>query len=208
MKYLKMLALAAVAAMALTAFLGAGSASATVLCKTQMTEGCHAAGWAYPKGTLIDASLEAGTTLRLKDTAGNTLVTCTASTVKGETTNTGSSTETPDGIVSVLTFAPCDSTVHTIKTGILEVHWIPGTDNGTLTSKEAEVTVTIFGVSCGYSTGNGTDVGIATGGSMGTGDFNAIVKKSNGGFLCPETAVWEGAYTITEPAGAFYISTS
>ena len=209
MKYIKMLGLAAVAAMASMAFLGANSASATVLCKTpNLTEGCAASGWDYPKGTVIDASVEAGTTLRLKNTSGTTLMTCTASTVRGETTNTGGSSETVDGNLSVLTFEACDSTIHIVKLGLLEVHWLPGTDNGTLTSKDAEVTITIFGVSGGYSTFNGTDVGIATGGSMGTGDFDAIVKKSNGGFLCPETAVWEGKYTITEPEGPIYISTS
>lgn len=206
MKHFKVIGLAAVAAMALTAFLGAGSASATVLCKTQMTEGCAAAGWDYPIGTVIDASLEAETTLRLKNTSGTTLVTCTASTVKGETTNTGSATETVDGNASVLTFEGCDNPIHLVTPGSFEVHSIVGTDNGTVTANGVTVILTIFGVSCVYTT-DGTHAGVATGGSMGTVDFNTVLKKEVGGFLCPETIIWNGAYTVTSPE-PLYVSTS
>src|SRR5215470_1129708 len=95
MKYVKMLGLAAVAAMGLMAFLGASTASATVACKTQLTANCHSSGWAYPAGTLWDASLEPGSTAILEATSGGTLEdTCTESTVAGKQENTGSSSET------------------------------------------------------------------------------------------------------------------
>ena len=64
MKYVKMLGLAAVAAMALMAFLGASSASATVLCKTHITSGCAAAGWDYAGP--LEASLKPGTSAFLE----------------------------------------------------------------------------------------------------------------------------------------------
>jgi hypothetical protein len=57
MKYLKMLGLAAVAAMALTAVLGASSASAaTFLCKTN----ANPCPEHYPTGTTLSGSLEPG----------------------------------------------------------------------------------------------------------------------------------------------------
>ena len=161
MKYVKVLGLAAVAAMALMAFLGASTASATVLCKTQLTSGCAAAGWAYPSGTLISASLEASATL--ETTGGTPIVTCETGLVEGSTTNAGSSADTVDGNLSKLEFGGCTRTVDVLNKGSLEVHWISGTDNGTVTSKSAEVTInTPFG-NCVYGTAaTGTHIGTIT----------------------------------------------
>jgi hypothetical protein len=203
MKYLKMLGLAAVAAMALTAFLGASSASATVLCKTSLTTGCHAAGWAYPSGTTIDASVESGTKATLETLGGLIRDECSESTVKGSTTTTGSSSETIKGTVETanLSFGGCTATTDVLEGGELEVHWIAGTDNGTLTAKKFQVTVVIGGESCIYGTGTtGTDLGTVTGGSMATIDVSATVTKQAGsGANCTSTSNWTAKYTVTSP---------
>src|SRR5215475_10610476 len=91
MKYLKMLGLAAVAAMALMAFVGAATASATVLCSTN-TSPCPA-GQKWPVGTQIEFTVTQKTTANWEETAGNVLETCTGGKIKGEITNAGSVTE-------------------------------------------------------------------------------------------------------------------
>jgi hypothetical protein len=87
MKRLKALGLAAVAAMALTAFLGAGSASATVLCTTTTT----------PCDSHIDQiefSAKSATSGKEYSTGGTEEATCTGSSFSGNKTVTGSSTTT------------------------------------------------------------------------------------------------------------------
>jgi hypothetical protein len=201
MKYVKMLGVAAVAAMAFMAFLGASSASATVLCATTTTP----CGSVYGVNTEIDASLASGTSAVLRNTSGSIEDTCTTSTTKGVTESSGSSTTTVKGKVKVegetkdLTFGGCEQTTDVLAGGELEIHWISGTHNGTLTAKEFQVTMTLVGVTCTFSAGTGTDLGTVTGGSMATMDVNAVVNKSAGSFLCPSTAVWEAAYTVTNP---------
>lgn len=63
MKSIKMLGLAVVAALALTAVAGATSASAAILCKTN-TYKCSASN-VYPAGTVIEAQLRPGTQFRM-----------------------------------------------------------------------------------------------------------------------------------------------
>jgi hypothetical protein len=205
MKYLKMLGLAAIAALGLMAFLGAGTASATVLCETTVSP-CPA-GWDVAAGTELDFSIEPGTSAVLTDPFGGTIDTCTTGTVKGTTTNTGSATTTVSGHNSVLTFGtvatPCSRTVTVVTAGSLEVHSVAGTDNGTVTSIGATVilhNVPLFG-SCQYSTGTGTDLGTLTGtGTTGGAptfdigaDGTASISSENG---CPK-GTWEGSYVYT-----------
>lgn len=202
MKYLKMLGLAVMAAAALTAIIGASAASATVLC-TETTTPCPAGKKIGPTGDSTDnwihAVLEEKTLAVLSTTANEPLVECEESTVTMESTHTGSATETPDGHVTALTFGKCNHGVNVLAGGKLEVHWIEGTHNGTVTSKEAEVTVSILGVSCTYGSGAGISIGDLTGGTMATMDISTVVQRVAGGFLCPATARWAAKYTVTEP---------
>ena len=101
MKYVKTLSLAAVAAAALMAFVGASTASATVLCKTPGTGSptgtvCPA-GEAYPKETEVHAVSEGNVVL----TTGSefTEITCKKGTVIGKAGDEGSATETVTGSV-------------------------------------------------------------------------------------------------------------
>jgi len=218
MKYVKMLGLAAVAAAALMALVGASSASATVLCQTTPVAngaGTEKAtcpeGWAYPKETVIHGVLDPEQHATLTDGEGNKVITCKKSTVKGKTANEGAANETVTGAIEVLTFEECTSpflgntacTVTTVKGGTLELHWIVDTENGTLTSNGAEVTTncgSIFGtIHCIFTTAK-TDVGVLTGGNPATLDAesNKIPQVATNG-LCPAEAKWDAKYEITEP---------
>ena len=202
MKYVKMLGLAAVAAAALTAFVGAGTASATVLCKEGITTGCASAGKAYPAGTTVEASLEGSAEL----VAGGFIEdTCTGSTIKGTTSTAGSSTTTVSGNATSLTWSNCTFPTTTTKLGSLEIHWISGTDNGTLTASGFEVTIhQLFG-DCVYSSGANNDLGTVKGGNPATIAIKTSVT-GGGAFGCPSTATWTAAYTVTAPKPLFVSS--
>jgi len=192
-----MLGLAAVAAVALTAFLGAGSASAQTLYK--YTTPSPNDGMAA--GTEIIATLGSGTSALLKDTLGGVNDTCTGSEVRGKiATNT---TTDAGGAISSLTFTGCSHTTDVLAPGELEIKNIAGTTNGTVVSKGARVTIksTIFGLSCVANTGTGTTIGTLTGAKSSTAqatmDINGVITLENG---CGDST-WTGSYEVTSPAG-------
>ena len=191
MKYLKILGLAAVAAMAVMAFVGAGTASATVVCKTTASP-CGS------QASELEATLTKGGTASLQ-AEGITLDTCTEGKVKGSITSQGA-TVTASGPVSAanLTWGNCTQTTTTNEGGTLEVHSISGTENGTVTAKGFVVTVnTIFG-SCTYGFGTtAKDLGTLVGGAPATLAIEASVPRISG--PCPATATWKANYTVTSP---------
>lgn len=203
MRNLKILGLAAVAAMALMAFFGASTASALTFCKTvpNANNECPA-GWHYGIGTTVHETQKAGTTAVLETTAGEVLITCTTSTFKSHTTTTGGLNQPVRGILTAEIWGspttPCTVTVDTISLGEFEVNATSG-GNGTLVGSGTKVTANIFGVSCVYGTGTGTTLGTMTGGEPATADVNAVINKQEGGFLCPSTTKWTGTYVMTEP---------
>jgi hypothetical protein len=206
MKYVKMLGLAAIAAAALMAFVGASSASATVLCNVEGTGSptgttCPA-GHAYGAGTKIEGANSGVVKL---DTTFKT-VECNKSTISGEISGEGSATETVTGPEGTLTFTECNCTVNVLKAGKLEIHWISGTHNGTLTSNESEVTVTcstIFGsVHCIYVTENdsiGDLTASATQTSAAIFHSTAVIKRKATNSLCSEESTWTATYSLSSP---------
>ncbi|HEX5525562.1 MAG TPA: hypothetical protein VFX44_00015 [Solirubrobacterales bacterium] len=209
MKYLKILGLAAIAAAALMAF--AGSASATTLTCTEPA----GTKVTCPKGTLIESSSEGHAVLD-NEALGN--VECN-SKVAGKTSNAGSSTETVSGNIETLTFENCTSAVVVVLAkGTLEIHTeytkeadghetqkTASTNNGTLTSTGAEVTVEKFGFHCIFKT-NGTDLGTVTGssnkgGATATLDISARIPRTGGrsGIFCGESSPWTGSYIVNKP---------
>jgi len=207
MKYVKMLGLAAVAAAALMAFVGASTASATVLCKNGTTT--TTCSEKYGATTTIESKLVTGTKAKLA-TAFKT-VECGKSAVAGKSGDAkegeGSATETVKGAVTTLTFEECNCEVVVLKKGTLEVHSIAGTDNGTVTSNGAEVTVqcneTIFGkVHCIYVTEN-TDLGPLTGGNPAKLKAEASIPRLKTDSLCSEKANWTAEYEVTAPKPLF-----
>jgi hypothetical protein len=206
MKYLKMLGLAAIAAMGLMAFVGAGSASATVLCTTTTTPSCVNSATEvdkYAAGTVIDATLKNGGSATLTSSSGGTIATCTGGTVKGKISNAGSAAATVSGNIESLTWTGCSQTTHTVANGSLEIHHVSGTHNGTVTGNGSQVTVAIFGTSCTYGTGEGTHLGTLTGGTEPILKIATTVSRTAGGFLCPLTAGWDAEYVVTEPHSLF-----
>jgi hypothetical protein len=192
MKSIKTLGAAAMAGIALTAIIAAGTAQATVLGSGETL---------LTAGTTITATLSGSATLTT--TEGTVLDTCTGGEVKGKTTNAGGAAETVKGTVEKtgLTWTRCTEPTSTLAGGSLEIHHITGTTNGTLTGSGFEVTVntTIFG-SCIFTLGAGTTLGTLTGSTSGnaTMDINAVATRKSG--LCPSSAKWVGTYTVTGPS--------
>jgi len=203
MKHLKTLALAAVVAGALMAFIGVGTASATKLCSTTIAT-CPS-GQNVQSGVTLDFSLASGTSASLQETQppegeGGVLDTCKSSTVKGHLTNVGSATETATGPIDELTWGTCTFPTTTTILGKLEVHNISGSSNGTLTADgETRVTInTIFFGTCVYTVPSGNSLGDLTEGKPAIFHANAVAHKVVG-TPCPTTAVWTATYTWTEP---------
>jgi hypothetical protein len=202
MKYLKMLGLAAVAALACTALLGTGSASATVLCKEWKIP-CPK-GQDYEAGTRIEATLESGTTWVAKSTGGTVLSTCTGSTMEGPTTNTGGAFEPVTGNFDGVWFEGCTRATKVIVNGRFEIKYIGPNTFGGLTVKETQVTInTIFG-SCVYGPGEGFFIGTITSakGITPTIDVKVTLPRLSG--PCPSEAVWEASYEITKPHELYF----
>jgi hypothetical protein len=205
MKYLKIIGLAAVAAMALMASAGAGTASAkAVLCESGTTAPC-ATKWSTPKE--LDFSLKSGTSALLQTTEKLTLNTCTESTVKGTLTANPNASGNAEGTISAanLTFGKCTTEgVKTLKGGKLTVTKALGSGNGEVVADEVEVTVPGPFGSCVFGAGNGTVLGTLTEGKASpatptaTLDItNAVVTRISG--LCPASALWTGEYVLTSP---------
>ena len=214
MKYVKILGLAAVATAALMAFVGASPASATVLCKepgTGSTTGTTCPPLkAYSAETEIHAVSEGSTTY----TTGSefTEITCKKSTVSGKTENEGSATETVKFKIEKFFLEECSTpngacTMTTITSGTLEIHWIEGTHNGTITVSGTEITSScnsIFGnIHCIYAA-EGKHLGRLTGGVMSEGKATADIESASVNLLstsglCPSEPKWDTKYEITSP---------
>jgi len=209
MKYLKMLGLAAVAAMAFTAFAGAGTASATggVLCENH-TDHCNSK-WAV--GSHMNFHLKSGTTALLETTGGFFQNTCTGSTVTGKVTNQGSTTVKAAGEVKKewLTWSGCSGSTATITGGTLEITRIlegtSQTGKGTVFASGFVVTSVVEGLHCYFQAGTTNDLGTFTPGANdldGILVINAIVSKidnatHDSNAFCPSTARWTAEYTQT-----------
>jgi hypothetical protein len=195
MKHLKTLCLAAVAAAALIAIAGSGTASATVLCKENLTPCEPAKIW--PKNQAFKSSLEAGTeaVFTFKPPLGTYQIKCQGSTMNGEIVNAGG--EKANVIIELepLTLENCGCPVTVLKDGALSVEHVAGTMNGSLTSANMEVTFQCM-EHCIYGDGK---FGTLTAGAMGTIDVSATMNKIKGGVLCPATATWAASYTVTAP---------
>ena len=188
-----MLGLAAVAAMALMAFVGAGTASADELCTENVTP-CPAG----KRITSIEASLVGSA--KLEDTETNVLDTCTYGIVAGTVTKQGAGVDPIEGDITTLdwgkTGTSCSVPTSTIANGKLTATATSG-GNGTVTGLENQVTInTILFGSCVYGTGTGTTLGTLTGGSPAKLDIKAVVHKVSGA-ICPTTAIWNATYQVT-----------
>jgi hypothetical protein len=186
MKHLKILGLVAVAVVALLAFLGAGSASATVLCKTAVNP-CPE-GERYGTGSLLVATSTHVTFYEANK--------CTESTLSGKTTSNGGSGIPVPLAIEKLSFSTC--TVNTLVTtlGEMKIEWITGTNNGTIKDRLTKGTVSVPPSPCGWQIGfNGEWVTIGTikGGKPATIEMEAPLFGT-----CPFTFIL-GSYTVPAP---------
>jgi hypothetical protein len=197
MNHLKGLAVAAALA-ALMIAVGAGSASATVVCKTS-TSPCSSP---YLKGTLFKGTLTPGTTAVFK--AGFATIECTQGQGSIETTSNGSATETVKGLTKTLSFGGCNATLNVLKTGAGEIHWTSKT-NGTFTAEGMEVTASTLGVDCIYGGNIGSGITL-NGGTKPTITINAKVPLISGGFLCSNPGTMTASLTVTEPTPLYVLA--
>ena len=197
MNYLKGLALAAAMAAVFVVF-GAGTASATVVCKTS-TSPCSSP---YLKGTVFKSILTPGTTAVFK--AGFMTIECTEGSGSVETTTNGSATETVKGVTKTLSFGGCNAEFKVLKTGTGEIHWTSKT-NGTFTAEGMEVTGSALGVDCVY--GGAINSGITlNGGTKPTISINAKVPLISGGFLCANPGTMTASLTVTDPTPLYVLA--
>ncbi len=201
MNYVKLPGLIAVAAMALMALLGVGTASATVLCKT--ATGGEACGEAWKYSGTVKGSLASETSAVSKDTSGNIINTCKGGTAEGSA-SAGGASSTVTGNTTSLSLTSCTTPTKVLKQCEGELHYVSGTSNGTATVKGCEFTTnTVFFGSCVYGVGESTDVGIVEeGGSGSAAKVSKVVSKLSGsGAACPTTTVAEATVVRTAPEG-------
>jgi hypothetical protein len=207
MKYVKILGLAAVAAMALMAFVGASTASAAdVLCENNITTPCSQK--VLPGGIIKAEALDPKLT-------ASTPVTCEKSTVTLEVSNNNGLTN-PTGKVTGLTWTNCIETntgvACTVTTSNLPYHAEVTTPGPNLTVKTggtgnpgAKVVCGGF-LSCTFANEHFT-LGIDSGNPAKVTAVETELKLLSG-FLCPSTAKWDATYVAEAPTSAIYVKTS
>jgi hypothetical protein len=189
MKYLKILGLAAVAAAALMAFAGAGTAAADELC----TEPANAEEMC-PGGPITAVDMTLLGTGVITTTGHVPMATCTGGTRHMEKLHQGTGVSPIISTTQTIRWSGCNTKVETIAGGSAKMERNAG-GGTTLTSIGEEVTLELFGVSCVYGTGLGTDLGeISTSGAI---SFSTTVSKTAGGGLCPSTALWDAEFLMT-----------
>jgi hypothetical protein len=206
MKYLNLLVVAAAVA-ALSAAVGAGTATAeTILC-TESRNPCPAAK-ADGEGTEVKASLVSGTKSKITTSFEN--IECGKSSLTAKVTSTGKAVGAG---VEGLSFEECKTgggfacgAVSTLKKGTLELTQIAGTTNATVRSTGTEMTIscgTIFGtIHCIYKT-EATDLGTLEGGNPAKLKVSTELLRLTTSGLCAEKALWEAEYEVSSPKPLF-----
>lgn len=197
MKYLKMFGLATVAAAAVTAFLGAGSASAIVLC-TKNENPCRKENTI----TTLQATLKASETSALEETSGSAISTCTAVDFDSKVSSNGT---VITGTIPTMDLTNCSPTTDVVKTGEIEIkenaeHEVEVIAKGT------EITVPVLGVSCTYGAGVAANLGHLLTGEPASFVIDTTLNKSAGGILCPSDARWTGGtWPITNHKAVYVV---
>jgi hypothetical protein len=197
MKYLKMIGLAVVAAMALVAFVGASSASAVTLCKAN-EETC-AAGNRYPSGTVIKAHSPEAV---LK---GFATVTCESDVVDETKAETGNPLL---DLITSLTFTNCKGCEKAEAINLpykTELFWTSGTNGSLKVSSDGKGSpganlTNCSGFNCTFVAKGGVATLSVTGGNPAkVTATNVALERTGGSFLCGGTATWNAVYTATSP---------
>jgi hypothetical protein len=205
MKYLKMLGLAAVAALALMAVMGAGTASAKVCSNSGAGASCGTGHGNEYTGAVTATTTEA------KLTSGFINVTC-HSHASGSITNSATGT----GSISELSFTGCvDNFGRTCTAATTGRPYhasvvVSTKPNGTMTVSNVagEFTCknpfnTAENVTCKYATPTATTT--VTGGAPAkiTATGVKLSRQTGSHALCSSEASWHGTYTVSTPASLF-----
>jgi len=204
MKHLKLIGLAGVVAMAAIGIGGAGTASATVLCKA--TESPCGEANLIKKGAEFVADTE-GRTL-IEETSGLIIESCTGGTLSTTISGQGGAIETVNiaTVPSTWAWSGCEAGgLSATESGTLELQHLAGTDHGTLTGKGFGIKITT--PECTYVSASGNEVGRITGGASPKIDVHSVLVKSKGSLICPQYVIWVANYKITKPA-SFYVVAS
>jgi hypothetical protein len=192
MKNLKLFGLAAMAILALSV-VGAGSASATVLCKTAANP-CVSD---YGVGTKITMQLPFGLDMKwTKEPGGDT---CTYSSLAGEVSKTGGLGSKVAVQLTSLSWTSCGGTWETLKPGSFEVEYGGEGTQNPVTLKSTEVRVG----GCTYSAGTGIAAGRLTRPESESAAAQmyiiATMPRVGGALSCSPWARWEAIYEVTAP---------
>ncbi|HYQ77718.1 MAG TPA: hypothetical protein VEP91_01245 [Solirubrobacterales bacterium] len=217
MKYLKIIGLAALAAMALTAF-GVSSASAATVCSTEGHGSACKAGHGNQYTGEIHAVNVGNVILTATSSEGKTVntVTSTSSTVQG----TISDSESGAGSISIMSFAGLSSTlcssVSATTTASSTNPWPSSvttdgpseTTNGIMTTSNVtgSFTCSFLGalVTCKYFTSNAqTTVDGSDTDPLVTAESIPLSWEQGPTSVCGSKADWTGTYTITTPKSLF-----
>ncbi len=206
MKHLKTLGVAVLAAAALTAIVGAGSATAaTTLCKAN--ENPCAAGNTYGVTTKIAANVEAGTKIKFETPTFK--VECGKSEIQA-TYEHNSLGGNPTGKVSLMTFEECGNcAVKVMQKGSVEftTEGLAANGNGVLNGSGMELTIQCPLGACLMTTEpTGQGLRFIGGGNPAklTG-FTLLPWKAGDGneLVCGKKIKWEGNYEVTAPKPLF-----
>lgn len=193
MKTLKVFSAVATTSMALMAFGGASTATATTI---------EFEGTTMNLSVAFEMSLKPGSSFIIKDKSGTTTDTCTASEIGAATVSpyTTLGKAQIGGNLYALRFASCNHTTHVLNKGKFYLYWSGSGTNGIFGSSGAEVTLvsTVFGASAICKTGAGSALGTITGVSSGPATFH-LNAQIDCGIL--GIATWSGTYTVTSTGG-------
>lgn len=204
MKFLRVVGLAAVVAIVIACALGAGSASATVLCKTNTTP----CGSKYGVFSSIEFRLSTGTKSVLK--AGFATVECEESAIRGEIFGSegggGFEISIP---LETLAFGKCNCTVKTLSTGNADLAWTSGTMNANVRAVNYEIEVKCGEIkSCRFGIVTNEKITFTGGNPAQLAAAEAPMTKVSGPATCLATSKWSAKYTATGLNTAIWIADS
>lgn len=193
MKYLKTLGLAAVAAMALAAFAGAGTASATTVCTAGTTLSPCLSGQTPYSGKIV-GKLKAGTEAVL---AGNLNVKCKESVVSGTTNSSG------EGKIESATFTNCTTCPKVTSLTPWNAKAVTGTaPNGTMLVENPVVHLeNCFGFAKCTASAKSVTLDVIGGSPAKIIASNEPLTIS--GFGCGSSGTWTAEYEVTSPSSLY-----
>jgi len=200
MKYLKILSLSAIAAAAVMAFVGAGTASATTVCTLGTTTAPCGSGETPYSGKIV-AHLVPGTTAVL---SGTLKVECTSSTVEGETNSAG------EGSITNATWSNCTNCPE-IKALNLpwKAHATTGTaPNGTMTVENPSVLLgkCLGGVANCVASASSVVLDVDGGEpALVLAKSEPLNMSTESGFGCGTSGTWTASYEALTPSTGLFL---